>query len=74
MRKWLIAAANMPETLVRKLNQEIVQVLNDADVKERPINVRAEAVGSSPQQFAATIKSEMIRTGEVIKDAGIRGE
>lgn len=33
-----------------------------------------EPVGSSPEQFAATIKSEIARMGRVIRDAGIRGE
>jgi tripartite-type tricarboxylate transporter receptor subunit TctC len=31
-------------------------------------------VGSSPEAFAATIKSEMARMGKVIRDAGIRAE
>jgi len=33
-----------------------------------------ETVGGSPEQLAATVKSEMARMGKVIRDAGIRGE
>ena len=48
-------------------------MLNRADVKEKFFNAGVETVGSSPEEFAATIKSEMARMGKVIKDAGIRG-
>jgi tripartite-type tricarboxylate transporter receptor subunit TctC len=33
-----------------------------------------EVVGSSPQEFAASIKAEMASLGKVIKAAGIRTE
>ena len=33
-----------------------------------------EVVANTPQQFAAFIRSDMIKMGKVIKDAGIRGE
>ena len=57
-----------------KLNREIVRVLNSADVKDRFSSSGLEAVGGSPEQFAAKIKSEMTRMGKVIKDAGIKEE
>jgi tripartite-type tricarboxylate transporter receptor subunit TctC len=41
-------------------------------VKERFSSVGLEAVGGTPEDFAAKIKSEMARMGKVIKDAGIR--
>jgi tripartite-type tricarboxylate transporter receptor subunit TctC len=70
----IFAPAGTPATIIKRLNQEIVQVLNRADVKARHLNAGAEVVGSSPEQCAATIKSEMDRYGKVIKDAGIREE
>ncbi len=68
----IFAPAKTPTTIVNRLNQEIVRVLNRADVKERLSNIGVEVIGSSPEQFAATVKSEMLRWGKVIKDAGIR--
>jgi tripartite-type tricarboxylate transporter receptor subunit TctC len=41
-------------------------------VKERVFNAGMEAVGSSPEQLGATIKSEIAKWGRVIKEAGIR--
>ena len=46
-------------------------MLRRTDVKERLFNAGAEVVASSPEEFAATIKSEMTKWGKVIKDAGI---
>ena len=70
----MFAPAKTPEAVVRRLNQEIVRALNMADVKQKLFNSGAEVVGSSPEEFGTTIKSEMARLGKVIKDAGIRAE
>ena len=70
----VLAPAKTPVTLVNRLHQEIVRVLNRADVKERLFNSGGEAVGNSPEEFAAKMKSDIARTGKLIKDAGIREE
>ena len=66
------APARTPAPIINRLNQEILLLLNRAEVKEKFLNAGVETVGSSPEQFAATIKSEVARLGKVIKDAGIR--
>ena len=68
----LLAPASTPAVLIGRLNREIVQVLSSADAKERLLNTGVEAVGSSPQELTATIKSEMVKWGKLIKAAGIR--
>jgi len=60
--------------IIHRLNQEIVRALNQSEVKERVFNTGADIVASSPEQFSATVKSEMAKWGKVIKDAGIREE
>ncbi len=70
----ILAPAKTSPAIIAKLNQEIVKVLNSADMKERFFNAGSETVGSTPEQFGAAIKSEMARMGKVIKDAGIRDE
>jgi tripartite-type tricarboxylate transporter receptor subunit TctC len=68
----LFAPARTPVAIVNRLSQETVRVLRRADVKERLLNAGIEAVGSTPEEFASTIKSDMVRWGKLIKDAGIR--
>ena len=66
--------AKTPTAIMNRLNQEIVRVLNAADVREKLLRRGVEVVGNSPEQFAAAIKSDMTTVGKLIKDAGIRGE
>ena len=68
----IFAPAKTPAAIINRLNQEIVRVLNKPDVKEKFFNAGVETVGSSPEQLAATMKSEMARLGKVIKDIGIQ--
>ena len=67
----VFAPAGTPATLVTRLNQEIVRALNRPDVKEKFFNAGVEVVASSPEQLATIMKSDMVRLGKVIKDAGI---
>jgi tripartite-type tricarboxylate transporter receptor subunit TctC len=70
----VFAPAGTPAAIVQRLNQEMVKVLRSAEAKERLASAGVEAVGSTPEQFAATLKTEMARWGKVIRDAGIRAE
>ena len=70
----VFAPAKTPETIIRRLNQEIVRFLSMPEVKQKILASGAEPVGNSPEEFATTIKSDMARLGKVIKDAGIRAE
>jgi tripartite-type tricarboxylate transporter receptor subunit TctC len=70
----VFAPAGTPAAIVQRLNQEMVKTLNRAESKERLSSAGVEAVGSTPEQFAATLKIEMARWGKLIRDAGIRSE
>jgi tripartite-type tricarboxylate transporter receptor subunit TctC len=67
----IFAPAGTPRPIIDRLNQEIVRVLNRPDVRERFSSAGVEVVGNSPEELAATMKSEMARLGKMIKDAGI---
>jgi tripartite-type tricarboxylate transporter receptor subunit TctC len=69
----MFAPAGTSAAIIHRLNQEVVRLLDRADVKERLTNVGIEGIGSSPAEFAAIIKADMARMGKVIRDAGIRG-
>ena len=70
----LLAPAKTPVAVINRLNQEIVRVLAQAEVKAEFNHAGIEPVGSTPAQLAATMKSEMERVGKTIKAAGIRAE
>ena len=70
----IFAPAKTPDSVIVRLNREIVRALNLPDVKEKFFNAGIEPVGSTPQQLAAAVKSEVARMGKVIKDAGIKAD
>lgn len=70
----VFSPAKTPREVVNRLNLEIVKILNKAEVKQRLFNLGVDAEGSSPEQFAAKLQSEMDKWGKVIKDAGIQPE
>ena len=70
----MFAPAGTPASIIGRLNQETVRALARSDVKERFFNAGVETVGTTPEQLAAIVKSEMNRMGKVIKEAGIRSE
>lgn len=70
----VFAPANTPAAIINRLNQEMVQVLNRGDVKERLFNTGVGVVAGSPEQLADTVRSEMAKWGKVIKDAGIKAD
>ena len=68
----MFAPARTPAAIITRVNQEVVKVLNRADVKEKFFGMGTESVGSTPEAFAAAIREDMTSMGKVIKDAGIR--
>ena len=60
-----------PARIVSRLNQEMVQVLNRPDVKEKFLSTGVEVIASSPEQSMADMKAEIARMSKVIRNAGI---
>ncbi len=70
----LLAPTKTPRPAIERLHKEVVRVLNLPDVTRRFAADGAEAVSSTPKEFAAHIKSETQTWARVIKEAGIKGD
>ena len=68
----VLAPAGTPRAIVERLHQETSRALRSAEVKERIIGEGMEVVASTPEEFAAYIKSETEKWKKVIKSAGIK--
>ena len=66
------APAGTPPATIQFLNQAMVRVLHTAAVKERLLGAGAEPVGSTPEAFAAIVKSDMAAMGKLIPASGIQ--
>jgi tripartite-type tricarboxylate transporter receptor subunit TctC len=70
----VLAPAGTPAAIVRRLNQDIVRILAMPDVRQGIAGQGAEVVGSTPEQFAAFLKTDIARWAPVIQASGARVE
>jgi tripartite-type tricarboxylate transporter receptor subunit TctC len=67
----ILTSASTPKEWVSRWSTDIKRALDSADLKDRLTTAGIEPHPTSPEQFAAFIKSEGTRYAKVIKDAGI---
>jgi tripartite-type tricarboxylate transporter receptor subunit TctC len=70
----IVAPAGVPKDIVAKLNVATVNALKSSDVKQRFGELGYEPIGDTPEQFGATIKSDIEKYVRVIHKAGIKPE
>jgi tripartite-type tricarboxylate transporter receptor subunit TctC len=68
----VVAPAGVPAELVAKLNGAIGGSLKSSDVVQRLGTLGYEPLGGTPEQFAATIKSDIAKYAKIVKAAGIK--
>ena len=70
----ILAPTGTPRAIVTKLNGEINQAMQSADVKERLATQSTDAIVGTPEEFGAYIKKEMTKWAEVVRKAGMQPE
>jgi tripartite-type tricarboxylate transporter receptor subunit TctC len=70
----MVAPAGVPQAIVNKISAEVASIVRSPDMTQRFQLDGAEAVGSTPKEFAAFLKAEMQKWSKVIKEAGIKPE
>jgi len=69
-----LVPAGTPRTIVDRLSVETARILKLPDVQERMRAQGAEPIGTTPDRFAAMIRSEVAKWAEVAKQAGMRAD
>jgi tripartite-type tricarboxylate transporter receptor subunit TctC len=67
----VFAPAGTPKEVVAKINGELVRMLRTPEISRRISLEGADPVGSSPEQFAARVKSEIAKWSKVARQAGV---
>jgi tripartite-type tricarboxylate transporter receptor subunit TctC len=70
----LVVPAATPRELVTRLYGDVSKVLAQADVRDKLQAMGADVIGSSPEQFAAFMRSETAKWDKVVKSGNIRAE
>jgi tripartite-type tricarboxylate transporter receptor subunit TctC len=69
-----VAPAGTPASAINRLHEEISRILNAPDIRERLLSQGAEPLTNTPEQFAAYIKSEIVKWARVVKASGARAD
>jgi len=70
----VMAPARIPAAAVNRLSQEIMRILQNAEIRDRLAAQGLEAVGSTPQQYDAHLRAELAKYARIVKSAGIKVE
>jgi tripartite-type tricarboxylate transporter receptor subunit TctC len=70
----VVAPAGLPRPILDKLNAAVNKAILSDGFKEKFAKIGDEAGGGSPEDFAAVIKADSAKWGEVIHRAGIKLE
>ena len=75
-REWygFVTAAKTPRAIVLQLNRELVRIVNLPDIRSRLLDLGADIVADSPDQFGALMKAELTKWSKLLKETGIKLE
>jgi tripartite-type tricarboxylate transporter receptor subunit TctC len=68
----IAAPAGTPSAVVARLHKSIAEAVRTQAMQERFTKVGARLVGDTPEHFAAQIRTERAKWGEIIKAANIK--
>ncbi|NJD87127.1 MAG: tripartite tricarboxylate transporter substrate binding protein [Betaproteobacteria bacterium] len=66
----LLGPAGMPREIAMKIQAEVVRILKIPEIREKLVHQGVDPVGSTPDEFAAYIKSETEKWAKVVRMAG----
>jgi len=68
----LLAPAGTPKDVITRWNMDVVRILNTPEMRERLAAQGAEAAPTTPEQFAAFIRSEIPKYARIVKASGAK--
>ncbi|HET7033334.1 MAG TPA: tripartite tricarboxylate transporter substrate-binding protein, partial [Casimicrobiaceae bacterium] len=68
----LFAPAGTPKDVIARWNIEVTKILNSPEMREKLIAQGAEPSPTTPEQFAAFVKSEIPKYAKIIKASGAK--
>jgi tripartite-type tricarboxylate transporter receptor subunit TctC len=68
----VFAPAGTPQAIVDKLAADFTRVLAMPEVRKRLTDIGLEPVGTTPAQFAAIVRNDHAKWGQVIRNANIK--
>jgi tripartite-type tricarboxylate transporter receptor subunit TctC len=70
----VMTPAGTPRPIVTRLNAELGKIMHTADVKERLAGLATDPLTSTPEEFAAYLKQEIAKWGDVVRKANLKAD
>jgi tripartite-type tricarboxylate transporter receptor subunit TctC len=70
----LVGPAGIPKPIVDKIHAAVAKIYAMPDMRERLISLAAEPAISTPEEFTALIRSEIVKWAKAVKDSGAKLE
>ncbi|MBS0451893.1 MAG: tripartite tricarboxylate transporter substrate binding protein [Proteobacteria bacterium] len=70
----MLLPARTPKDIAEKLQRAVVEALKEDEVQQRLKDLGAQPVGSTPAEFAAFLKKEDAKWGEVVRKGDIKAD
>lgn len=70
----LVAPAKTPESVISRLNAEVVKALKTPELQQRISGLGAEPIGSTPRELGAHMRAEIDKLRKAVKAANLRRE
>jgi tripartite-type tricarboxylate transporter receptor subunit TctC len=70
----VLVPAGTPRAVITRLNAELVKVMHAPELKEKLAAMGTDPLTSTPEEFAAYIKSEIAKWGDVIRKSGVKAD
>jgi tripartite-type tricarboxylate transporter receptor subunit TctC len=68
----LLAPANTPQPIVQRLHAELTRIIALPTIRQQWAALGAEPVSTTPEQFAAFLKNDIVKWEKVIRDSGAK--
>ncbi|MBP6903354.1 MAG: tripartite tricarboxylate transporter substrate binding protein [Burkholderiaceae bacterium] len=70
----LVVPAATPQPIVARLSALLAEISREPELRQRLAQQGLETLNSSPEQFAALIRADHAKWGQIVLRAGIRGD
>jgi tripartite-type tricarboxylate transporter receptor subunit TctC len=70
--KGLMAPTGTPPAIINKLHDAVVKVLKKPEMQKKLVDLGADPVGNTPEQFAAQIQSQTAWWAKLVKSTGTK--
>lgn len=70
----ILAPAGTPKDYVQRVNKVVNGALKKPEMQSKLVDLGFEVAGGTPEEFAAWIRTEIVKWAKVVKDSGARAE